>query len=102
MTRFALPLLLGWLLASCATTSPQPGSSRVVLLDIQGSLALSDGTPVASADLAIRCGAVEQAARTDEKGRFVLRRLPEGDCLLVCPAARLAKTRAPMEEARRR
>jgi hypothetical protein len=79
-------LLLGCLLlAACATTGPGGGTAHPGSLDLQGTLGLSDGTPVADAPLTARCGALEQAVRTDEAGRFVLRRVAEGECTLSCP-----------------
>jgi hypothetical protein len=78
-------LLLGCLLlAACATTGPS-GTVRSGSLDLQGTLALSDGTPVADAPIAARCGALDLAVRTDEAGRFLLRRIPESECTLRCP-----------------
>src|SRR4051812_19460234 len=57
--------------AGATLATAQQGTLRGVVID---SL---DNTPVGSADVAVI--ALQIVVRTDEQGRFVIRRLPQGD-----------------------
>jgi len=83
---------LGWLLlllAGCQSAGPLPSTRTARPVELQGSLQLVDGTPVPRAELTVTCGRTRLAVRTDRQGQFTLRGVPEGECRVVCPEARL-------------
>ena len=71
--------------------------------DLQGTLALADGTPVPHAPLKLACGAQPRAARTDQQGIFFFRALLPGTCQITSSSALIDETiqlRAGMEPLR--
>jgi len=60
------------------------------LVDLKGKLQLIDGRPVPGARLVVSCDhSRTQHVRSDEQGLFRLRGLPEGQCHVSCPEARV-------------
>ena len=87
-------LLAVVILGGCRTPEPAhaPARGDVELVQLGGTLKLTDGTPVPGAVIVVRCGSMTKSTTTANDGTFSAGTVPGGSCTLSSAKAHVEKS----------